>query len=281
MPTTSDAINQQYGRPRLTTHILRAFEAMGKDLDRLTLDDLAPVGEFHIRGREATRELARLANLQPGEQVLDVGCGIGGPARTLAAEFGSEVTGLDLTEAYCRTARMLTERVGMKDQVEFVQGNAVDLPFDDARFDVVWMQHTSMNIADKAQLFAEIHRVLRPGGRLALYEIGAGPGGEPHFPVPWADDDTLNFLMPPDTMRQELRVAGFDVQTWHDVTAPCLHWFRDLLTSLADRPPTADPPLGLNLLMGNSTGEKLRNVVRNLEEARIVVVQGIAEHTGE
>ena len=277
MQSPSDAVNKHYGRPQLGVHLLQAFEESGKDVSRLSRDDLAAVAEFHIRGREATRELAHLADLREGEHVLDLGCGIGGPARTLAAEFGVRVTGLDLTEEYCSAARLLTERVGMDGQVEFVHGNALEMPFDDAGFDVVWMQHTSMNIADKSRLFAEIRRVLRPEGRLALYEIGAGPAGEPHFPVPWAHSAEINFLSAPDAMKQQLDEAGFEVRTWNDVTVPCLEWFRDLMAAMAERPPEAAPPLGLNLLMGSTTPDKVKNVVRNLDEGRIVVVQAVAE----
>lgn len=276
-PAYEAALNDHYGVTDLGDEILAAFEAAGKDVDTLGRDDLAGFEEFHIRGREATRELAELAGSGDGSRVLDVGCGVGGPARTLAAEYGCDVVGIDIVEEYCRAAERFNERVGLADDVRIRHGNALDLPFGDEEFDAVWFVHTLMNIEDKRAALAEARRVLRPGGTLALYEICAGPGGDPVFPVPWADDDRLNFLVRPDGLRERLLDSGFDEAVWRDVTAPSLEWFREVVESMRSRPPDAPQPLGLNLLMGEDTPVKAANVVGNLEEERITVVQGIYE----
>src|SRR5688572_25709446 len=151
----SRSVNEHYGLQDLGTALIEALRAEGKDPDNLSHQDLAMADHFHSRGKEATLELARMADLKPGQSVLDIGGGIGGPARVLAAEFGCVVTVLDLTEEYCRVGEMLTERTGLSDKVTFKVGNALDMPFPDASFDVAWTQHSSMNIADKESLYSE------------------------------------------------------------------------------------------------------------------------------
>ena len=181
-----DPVETHYTRQDLGGIILAALKRAGKDIDHLTPDDLAPVDEFHGGQRQATIRLADLAGLRGGERVLDVGAGIGGPSRFLASRYGCQVEGIDLTAEFCRVAEMLTRLTGLTDKVGYRQGDALDLPFEDMSFDVVWSQNASMNIADRDRLYSEMHRVLKPGGRLALQEVVAGPGGEPHYPVPWA-----------------------------------------------------------------------------------------------
>jgi SAM-dependent methyltransferase len=271
----AQAVNAHYSPPDLGATILAALRAAGKDPDHLAPADLAPVDQFHIGGRQATLDLARLAGIAPGATVLDVGGGLGGAARTLATEFGCAVTVLDLTAEYCRVGAMLTARTGLDDRVTFRHGNALALPCPDEGFDVVWTQHSSMNIADKAGLYAEIRRVLRPGGRLALHEVVAGPVQPIHFPVPWAGDPSLSFLSPPDELRALLRDAGFAEVAWVDVTAPAVAWFRAWAAT------TTPGPLGMHLLMGAGAREKGRNQVRNLEEGRAGVVQGVFARTGD
>ena len=277
-PSTYErAIDGQYGTPDLLATIADAYENAGKEFDALTRNDIASFDEFHIRGREATRELADRAGLESDMRVLDVGSGVGGPARTIAAEYDCNVVGVDLVGEYVDVATDLTERVGLGDCVTFHQGNALDLPFDDESFDTVWLQHVSMNVADKQELLTEVGRVLRSGGMLALYEICAGPAGSPHFPVPWADDDSLSFLASSDELATSAVECGFSERFWTDVTAESLEWFRGVLEAMASRPDDAPTPLGLDLLMGERTPVKIGNVVRNLEEDRIEVVQGVFE----
>jgi SAM-dependent methyltransferase len=184
------------------------------------------VDELHVRGREATAELAALAALAPDERVLDVGAGLGGPARFLAERYGVQVVGVDLTAAFVELARELTRRVGLDDRVEFVHADALALPFEDASFDVAWTQHAAMNVPDKAGLYAEIHRVLRPGGRLALYDVLAGEGGDPDYPLPWAGRAGLSWLVSAAELRSLLEGAGFRVTAERDVSAEGRAWAR-------------------------------------------------------
>ncbi|MBI2959596.1 MAG: methyltransferase domain-containing protein, partial [Betaproteobacteria bacterium] len=157
----NEDIQRHYASSDLETAILAALANAGKDLDKLRSEDLAPIDEFHIRGRHATLELARAAGLDATKNVLDVGSGVGGPSRCIAAEFGCRVTGVDLTDEYCRVATMLAERIGLAHLVNYRQGDALNLPFPDGAFDVVWSQHVAMNIPDKAALYCEMHRVLK------------------------------------------------------------------------------------------------------------------------
>lgn len=267
------AVDAHYGRPGLGASILAGLRAAGKDPEALAPEDLAAVDQFHIRGKEATLELTRLAELHAGMEVLDVGGGLGGPARTLAREPGCRVTVLDLTEEYCRVGADLTRRTGLADQVRFQHGNALALPFPAAAFDVVWTQHSSMNVDDKERLYGEIRRVLRLDGRLALHEVMAGPGGAPRFPVPWAREPALSFLRPPAAIRDLLAGLGFRERAWVDVSAPALAWFRERVA--AAQAATAPPPLGLHLLLGADAGRMFANMLRNLEEGRIAMIQAV------
>jgi SAM-dependent methyltransferase len=271
MSDYAQAINQHYGQAELSTKILTALREAGKDIAALTRDDLAPFDEHHRGGREATRELARLAGLRAGMDVLDVGSGLGGPARTLAAEFGCRVIGLDLTEACCRAAEMLTARAGLHDRVTFRQGNALDLPFAEATFDVVWTQDVFMNIEDKPRLFAEMHRVLRPGGRLAFQASLAGPVPGVYYPTFWADDARLSFLLPPEECRRLLVASGFQERAWYDTTVPAGAQTRTRLAPGSAEAPTdtGAPTLGLALLFATDFDVRMANMRRNYAEGRL------------
>jgi ubiquinone/menaquinone biosynthesis C-methylase UbiE len=265
-------VSEHYARADLEQEILAALRTAGKDLHRLTSDDLAPATEFHVGGKEATVALAQLAGLCPETRVLDVGGGLGGPARTLASEFGCQVTVLDLTEEYCRVGERLTARTGLSDRVTFRHGNALTTPFGDGAFDAVWTQHSTMNVADKEQLYREIRRVLRPGGTLAFQEVMAGALSPIYFPVPWARTPQLSFLVEPSAARAQLAAMGFEEKAWLDVSAAALEGYRQ---RLAAGSAASLPPLGLHLLLGDDFGEMTRNQIRNLEENRIVLVRGV------
>ena len=266
---------RHYDRDDLGEAILAGLRAAGKDPDGLTPGDLAPVDQFHIGGRDATLDLTRLAGLRRGTEVLDVGGGLGGPARTLASEFDARVTVLDLSDAYCRTGELLTERTNLSERVSFRHGNALDLPFADASFDVVWTQHSSMNIADRERLYAGFQRVLRPGGRYAFHEVMAGPNQPLHFPVPWARQPEISFLRPAVEVRALVAAAGLRELAWVDLTDASIAFWRERLAAAAGQP--GPPPLGMHLLLGADAPAMFRNTLRNLEEGRVEVVQGVFE----
>ena len=226
MPHSPQAVADHYRTGTLAETILGALKAAGKNVDHLTVDDLAAVDEFHTGGRKATTRLAQMAAIKAGQNVLDIGCGIGGPSRYLAKAFGCRVTGLDLTAEYIEVAEMLARRVGLFDKVSYRQGDALDLPFDDAAFDLVWSQNAVMNIADRARLYGEMRRVLKKSGRLAIQDIAGGPGGEPYFPAPWAREASISFLLAPQETRDLLERADFRVLQWHDSTAEALETYR-------------------------------------------------------
>jgi len=270
----NETIREHYDRSDLGNIILAALAKAGKDANRLTPEDLAPIDEFHIRGRAATLELARAANVDSTKRVLDVGSGVGGTSRCLAREFGCHVTGIDLTDEYCRAAAMLSARIGLAELVDYRQGDATNLRFPDHSFDIVWTEHVAMNIADKPRLYREMYRVLKPGGTLAIYDILAGPSGPVLFPVPWARTPESSFLATPDELRKLLEESGFRVATWSDTTDVARAWF----VSLAERIRKEGlPTLGFHVLLGPDFQAMAQNQRRNLEEGRIVLAQVVAK----
>jgi sarcosine/dimethylglycine N-methyltransferase len=266
-------IDHHYGTTDLTARILKRLRDAGKDPATLTRDDLAGFDEFHTGGRESTRALARLAGIRPGVRLLDVGSGIGGPARTLAAEFGALVTGLDITEAFCRTAQELTTLVGLSDRVTFQHGDALAPPFPGGSFDVVWSQNSIMNIPDHPRLFRQLARILAPEGVYALETVLAGPGGDVVFPTFWASTPEMNFLMTPDASRALLRESGFVEVLWEDTTADTLARARRRHEA---RPTAAPAPaLGREVIVLEDVEQKIANAVRNCAEGRIVTIRAV------
>ena len=270
----NESIQEHYARSDLGKIILAALEKAGKDTNRLTPEDLAPIDEFHIRGRAATLELARAASVDSTKRVLDVGSGVGGTSRCLAREFGCHVTGIDLTDEYCRAAAMLSARIGLGELVDYRQGDATNLPFPDHLFDIVWTEHVAMNIPDKPRLYREMYRVLKPGGTLAIYDILAGPSGPVLFPVPWARTPESSFLATPDELRKLLEESGFKVTAWSDTTDVARAWFVSLAEKIRKE---GLPPLGFHVLLGPDFQAMAQNQQRNLEEGRIVLAQVVAK----
>ena len=276
MSEAAEAVAAHYGRKDLDAAILEALAASGKDVGRLTPDDLAPVDEFHTGQRGATMRLAELAKVTGGERVLDVGSGIGGPSRYLAQKFGCHVTGIDLTPEFVAVATMLAERTGLAGKgagkVVYRQGNALDLPFGEASFDLVWSQNAAMNIADRERLYREMRRVLKATGRLAFQDVARGPGGEPWYPTPWAKDASISFVFTPQATRAALERAGFRVAAWQEPNKEALDQAIARAKSVAGGPL---PPLGLHLLIGPDFPSVAANMLRNLQEARITLINAV------
>ncbi len=250
--------------------LLEGLASIGKDIEHLSIDDLASFDAFHLRGRTATEQLAQLANLQPQHELLDVGCGIGGACRYLAGTFGCQVIGIDLTPDFCHVAEQLTQRTGLSDRVTFHCGSALELPFDDEGFDFVWTEHAQMNIADKPGLYQQITRVLKPQGVLLFHDILAGDGSDLTFPVPWAPNPSISHLIPVDELWMLLTELGFDLEIWEDVSEPARQFVVDALEKMND----ASPPLHARPPM-NDAKTKLTNLLDALSNDRVRVVQAV------
>ena len=266
------AISKHYGISGILDSILRGLESSGKDLRALTPDDLSPIDEFHTRGKESTIEIANLAQLHPHDKVLDVGCGLGGSARYIAKEFGCNVMGVDLTDEYIEVANKLTEFVKLSDKVSFKQASAIELPFSPESFDVVWTEHTQMNISDKVKFYEEISRVLKPNGRLVFHDV-FGTGNLPYYPTPWAEHDSMSSLCTQDEAREAIKKSNLVIDEWIDKSKLSMEFFKEMVKKAESSGP---PPLGFHLLMGKTAKEKLLNQARNLEEDRVSIVQGTA-----
>jgi len=259
-------IKEHWNHDGLGQTILDLLVASGKSLDALTLDDLAPFDQFHGGGKWFTQRLARLANLKPGMKVLDVGGGLGGPARTLALEFGCHVTVIDLTESYVHAGEMLTQCMGLQNRVIHQLGDALELSFEDDSFDVLWTQNSGMNIEDKESLYAGFHRVIRPNGLLATQEPVAGPNQPAIFPVMWSVDGSGHFVRTPEQMRGMIEAAGFHIHKWDDVTHE-------------KTPKIPRPPYSIQqIVMGEELLAKIRIAdKRNDEEKRLTMFQAVFE----
>jgi ubiquinone/menaquinone biosynthesis C-methylase UbiE len=266
------AVAQHYGRGGLLERILAGLEAAGIDPGALRPEDLSPVDEFHIGGRQATKMV--LDRLAPGEgrHILDAGCGIGGAARYLAAETGCRVTGIDLTSEYVETAKALTQLTGQAGKVGFETASALDLPFDDAAFDGAITIHVAMNIPDRAALYDEIARVLKPGAVFCLYDVMKKGDEALAYPVPWAESPETSHLEKVEDMPALLEVAGFEIMETEDLSEFGLEFMRQRLVAMAGSSDGGPPPLGVHLIMGGSAPAKFRNMLDNLENGRVAPV---------
>jgi sarcosine/dimethylglycine N-methyltransferase len=265
-----DGVRDHYRATGLTERLKAALAAFGPEDQRLIPRQLAALDQFHTRGLAATAELAALTGITADMSVLDVGSGVGGPARFLAATYGCRVTGIDLSEPFVAAARYLTERTGQSEQVSFQIGSALQLPLDDGRFDVVLLQHVAMNIADRARLYREIRRVLKPGGRFATFDVVSN-GGEPHYPVPWARLPATSFLLTAAATRSAIETAGFRPLAWQDDTEAAKAWIAQLRAS---GPP---PSPNLGVVMGPDMSELAANLGRNLMEGRLGILTAVFE----
>ena len=268
------AVARHYGGAGLLARILAGLEASGVDPDSLRPDDLAPVDEFHIGGREATAHAVAKLTLTAGARVLDVGCGIGGAARYIATHAGCRVTGVDLTPEFIATARRLTELTGLDGKISFELASALDMPFEDGAFDAALTLHVAMNIPERAAFYGEIARVLQPGATLCIYDVMKLGEDELAYPVPWAESPETSHLTTVEEMRGLLDAAGFEIGEVEDRSGFARAFFqRALAVAAASDGP---PPLGTHLILGASAPEKLRNVRNNIEAGHIAPVQMIA-----
>ena len=271
MKTNSTEVEGHYHRPNLFDDILTRLKELNVDLENVKRADISAVDEFHVRGAAVSLELAKAVHLE-GSQVLDVGCGIGGPCRMLADEFNCTTTGIDISNEFINTAIKLSELVDLSSKTKFVQGDATNLPFADGSFDAVWTQHVQMNISDKMEFYRQIARVLRDGGTFLYYDIFKKGNEEVKYPMPWAAEASISFLNPITQMEQILQGLGLRKEMVRDQTENGIVFFENLLDKTSQSGP---PKLGLNLLMGASTKSKLSNLLSALKEEKVVLQSGV------
>lgn len=273
------SVSDHYLHGNLLSAIETALPALGKTTANVTLEDLAPVDEFHIGGRLATDNLIKQLNFCENSDVLDVGCGLGGAARYVATQYKNHVTGIDLTSEYIETGKTLCDWLGLNEHVTLEQGNALSMPFQDSAFDGGYMLHVGMNIEDKVALFSEIYRVLKPGASFGVYDIMLQKDGELAYPVPWATDNSTSKLATPDQYKDALNGAGFEVKQEDSRRDFALAFFKQLRAKTEAN--GGPPPLGLHVLMQNSTAGKMKNMVGNIVNGYIAPIEIIAQKSGK
>jgi SAM-dependent methyltransferase len=266
----ANAIADHWGKGDVYGLIVAALNKMSKPLESLTVEDLAPVDHFHARGFPATVELADRLPIKAGQRILDIGCGLGGPARYIAKRFQCSVSGLDITEPFVVAANKLTALLGMQRSVSIEHGDGHRLPYPDSHFDGAYTQHVTMNVADRERFFAEAYRVLKPGAFFALTEHGLGAKRDPHYPVPWSADGTGAYLLTPKESRAVLEKTGFQDIVIEDTGAKYVAAYK-IAIEKAEK--GALPPLGIHILMGETALQKTRNAARNIEEGRTHPIQ--------
>ena len=268
--TKPNNVAQHYHSGHLLKRISDACSALDLTPPK-SHDALAPVDEFHIGGRLATKPFVDALGLSTDSQGVDLGCGLGGPARYVATTTGAHVIGIDLTTEFVETGRALTEWTGLSDRVELIEGSVLDLPFEDDSMDVAYMIHVGMNIADKEGVAREAKRVLKPGGIFAIYDVMQIGEGQMDYPAPWASSPDQSALATPETYEAALKSAGFQVTERIDRTAFAKQFFADL--AAAQSQAGGPPPLGLHLIMGDNTALKVQHMVRNIQSGLIAPIE--------
>ena len=269
------AVSDHYLHGDLLKAIQASITKLGKTVESITIEDLASVDEFHIGGRQATEHFLGQLNFSEQDHILDVGCGLGGASRYVANKYNNRVTGIDLTQEYIDTGRALCAWVRLDKNTTLQQGSALSMPFQNETFDGGYMMHVGMNIEDKAQLFAEIYRVLRPGSFFGVYDIMRNKEGELTYPVPWATEKSTSRLATPTHYKQILVEAGFSVSKEINRRDFALNFFKELrVKTEANGGP---PPLGLHVLMKETTAIKIKNMIENIAADYIAPVEIFAQ----
>lgn len=263
-------ITYQWGSGDIYSLIISALEKMSKPIDALTMEDLAPVDHYHARGLPATIELADRLPFKANQHIVDIGCGLGGPARYIAKRFQCKVSGVDITEAFVEAANKLTALLHMEDQVQIALGDGQRLPYADALFDGGYTQHVTMSVADRPRFFSEAYRVLKPDAFFALTEHGLGPKGNAYYPLPWSEDGSGAYLVTPSQTRALLEAAGFEDILIEDTGPKYVAAYKTVMEKAEKG---VLPPLGIHILMGNTAPQKTRNSARNIEEGRTCPIQ--------
>jgi ubiquinone/menaquinone biosynthesis C-methylase UbiE len=262
-----------YGKGGLEERIFAALKREGMDLEHLTVEDLAPVDEFHIGQLEATKELAAQMELRRGMHLLDVGSGIGGPARYFAAQQGCQVTGIDLTEEFVTVANKLTTMLKLERAASFRQASALKMPFEEQSFDGAYMMHVGMNIGDKAGVFREVRRVLKKRALFSVYDVMRSGEGTFGYPVPWAQSEETSFVADAATYRGTLQEAGFRVEKERGRRRFAIEFTQRAMASPAER---GSPVLGLHLLVGERAPEMLKTMMAAMQGGVLEPVEMIA-----
>ena len=272
--TDHASVSGHYTHGGLLGAIENGLAKLGKSASAVSIDDLAPVDEFHIGGRQASQEFLDQLGLDPEDHALDIGCGLGGPARFTASRYGCRVSGIDLTAEYVETGSALCTWVGLDERIDLQHGNALATPYADSGFDCAYMMHVGMNIPDKAALFREVHRVLKPGGRFGVYDIMRIGEDDLDFPVPWATTGDTSALATPEEYCGWLDSAGFEIAAERNRRQFALEFFEQLKARSAGS--AGPPPLGLHVLMGDTAPVKIGNMIANIAAGRIAPVELIA-----
>jgi ubiquinone/menaquinone biosynthesis C-methylase UbiE len=267
-------VSAHYSRGDLLSRLNAALREDGVDPEHPSMDALAPYDQFHGRGLEATLEIADLAQPGPADHLLDIGSGIGGPARYFANRFGCRVTGIDLTAEFCDVARHLTRMLDLEDRIAFEVGDALAMPFGEAGFDGAYSMNVSMSIGDKGRFYREIHRVLKPGAWLVLSEVAKGEGGDLDYPTPWAGSARTSFLSTPEETQRGLLEAGFDVVRVHSTLDKALA-FGARSRAMVERG-EKPPHRAVMLIHSEIATQAMRNTARGLSEGRIIPVEVLA-----
>ena len=267
------SVENHYLVNNLYDNILEKLKSIGVGVNKVKRTDLSRVDEFHVRGLEVSKELAQNI-ISNNLKVLDVGCGLGGPARMLADEKNCMVTGLDLSQEFIDTAKALSKLVNLDSKTTFLKGDALDLPFENNSFDVVWTQHVQMNILKKKKFYSEIFRVLKTGGKFLYYDIFKSSDNDINYPMPWASREDLSHLINITELEIIFNSLGFNSFSKKNQTNAGLNSIKQMLSNIKEFGP---PKMGLNVLMGKDTKEKILNAFNHFDRGDLQLWSGFAE----